>query len=116
MRPPSHPIQWLLIPSDHDYVQIKYRRPPTDLCIFISKFIHPAGPPFASRVSLPPFCIESCVGFFFTVSMTITTWPTCLFRGFCSIFQMLEFERKTSDIWLLVITVRVSAAGLGFVG
>jgi hypothetical protein len=64
------------------------------------------------------FYFEVYVGlcrFFFTVSMTITTWPTCLFRGFCSIFQMLEFERKTSDIWLLVITVRVSAAGLGFV-
>jgi MFS-type transporter involved in bile tolerance (Atg22 family) len=40
------------------YLQIKYRLPSTDLCIFISKFVHSAGPPFASRASLPPFCIK----------------------------------------------------------
>jgi hypothetical protein len=44
---------------------MKYRRPPTDLCIFISKFVHPAGPPFASRISLSPRCIKkNNVGFY----------------------------------------------------
>jgi hypothetical protein len=32
------------------YLEIKYRRPPTDVRVFISKLVHPAGPPFASRV------------------------------------------------------------------
>jgi hypothetical protein len=34
-------------------LQMKYWRPSSDLCIFIWKFVHPAGPPFASRVSFP---------------------------------------------------------------
>jgi hypothetical protein len=42
--------------STVDENENKYRRPPTDLCIFISKFVHPAGPPFASRASLSLFC------------------------------------------------------------
>jgi hypothetical protein len=58
------------------FVQIKYRRPSTDLCIFISKFVYPAVPPFASRASLSPFCIRhnvkknflwSLVFFFFLI-------------------------------------------------
>jgi hypothetical protein len=41
------------------HLQIKYRRRSTDLCIFLLKVVHPAGPPFASRAtSLPPFCIK----------------------------------------------------------
>jgi hypothetical protein len=76
------------------FVQMKYRRPSTDLCIFLSKFAQSAGPPFASRASLPPFSIKHrTYGFsrVFTVSMTITTWPFVNFRGFYFIVQIFEF-------------------------
>jgi hypothetical protein len=29
-----------------------------DFRIFISKFVHPGGPSFASRINLPPSCIK----------------------------------------------------------